>query len=407
MFVVAVDGAVILDENFPNLLLDLAVLRSLNIRVVLVHGAGALVRALAEQYRITPSTVDGTGVTDQQTMDLTLTAANRLTHEILEGLAMVDLHGAAVNAVVAHPLGIYHGIDHQFTGKIQRVETEFLQTLLANDIVPVLPPFGMDGAGHSYRVNSDSVALAVAEALRAVKLLFVTTRDGLIYRGQVLRQILATELAELLKTERKEFLPEQLPKAEAAVAACNAGVPRVHVINGCTNEALLAEVFSNEGVGTLVYSNEYVQIRRAMKKDVRHILALIRQPIEAEELMRRTRADIERAIEDYYIYEIDRNPVGCVALHFYPEQKKAELACLYVKSSHQNQGIGRKLAQFVEAKARELGATQLLALSTQAYTYFQTKLGFVEGTVDDLPPQRREKYEQSGRKSKILIKSLQ
>jgi amino-acid N-acetyltransferase len=406
VFVIAIDGAVVTDENFSNLLLDIAVLRSLNIRVVLVHGAGAQVRALAQERHITPSSVDGTGVTDQPTMEITLTAANRLTHEILEGLSMVDLRGAAVNAVVAHPLGIFHGIDHQYTGKIQRIDADFLQTLLQNNVVPILPPFGIDGAGRSYRLNSDDIAVETAEALKAVKLLFVTTKDGLFFHGQLLRQIMVNDLTRLLQEAPHGFHQDQLPKVKAAITACNAGVPRVHIINGCTNEALLAEVFSNEGIGTLVYANEYVQIRRAMKKDVRHILALIRQPVEAEELMPRTRAEIERTIDDYYIYEIDRNPVGCVALHIYSEEKKAELACLYVKPSHQNQGIGRKLAQFAETKAREAGAQVLFALSTQAYNFFQSKLGFIEGTPNDLPPARREKYESSGRKSKVLIKHL-
>ena len=128
--------------------------------------------------------------------------------------------------------------------------------------------------------------------------------------------------------------------------------------------------------------------------------------VESDELVKRTRATIEKSLGDYFIFEIDKNPVACVALHVYPEQKKGELACLYVSASHENQGIGRKLIQFVENKARELGLSELLTLSTQAFTYFQSKGGFAEGTPDDLPPARREKYEQSGRNSKVLVKKL-
>jgi amino-acid N-acetyltransferase len=115
---------------------------------------------------------------------------------------------------------------------------------------------------------------------------------------------------------------------------------------------------------------------------------------------------IEKQLSDYYIFEIDRNPVGCVALHLYPEQNKGELACLYVSPSHENQGIGRKLIQYVENRAREMGLNELISLSTQAFTYFQSKGGFVEGTPDDLPPARREKYEASGRHSKVLIRKI-
>jgi amino-acid N-acetyltransferase len=406
VFVLALDGAVITDENFPNLLLDVAVLRSLNIQVVLVHGASAQIQALAKQEGIKPSDLDGSGVTDEPTLRLALTAANRLTHEVLEGLAANDLRAACTNAIIAHPLGILQGVDHLFTGKVERVDVELLQGLLAQGVIPVVPPLGFDGEGHTYRVNSDHVAVAVAEALKAVKIIFVTTCDGLFCQGRLIRQVMASDLAKTLAERPQEILPEMLSKATHAVAACAAGIPRVHIINGRVDEGLLAEVFSNEGIGTLIYANEYQQIRRALKKDVRAILQLTKKAVEAEELVKRTRASIERQIQDYYIFEIDNNPVGCVALHVYPEDKKGELACLFVSPSHENQGIGRKLVQFVENKARELGLETLIALSTQAFTYFQSKAGFVEGTPEDLPPARRERYEQSGRRSKILIKKL-
>ena len=189
-------------------------------------------------------------------------------------------------------------------------------------------------------------------------------------------------------------------------AACRAGVQRVHIINGRVDEGLLAEVFSNEGIGTLIYANEYQQIRRAFKKDVRHILALTKNSVASDELIKRPRSSIEKNLNDYYLFEIDKNPVACVALHTYAEQKKGELAFLYVSPSHENQGIGRKLIQFVENRAREMGLNELLTLSTQAFTYFQSKGGFAEGSPDDLPAGRREKYEQSGRKSKVLVKKL-
>lgn len=405
-FVISVDGAIVTGENFPNILLDVAVLRSLSIRVVLVHGAAAQIKILAAEKNIAPSNLDGTGVTDAETLKLALTAANRLTHEILEGLSANDLRAACTNAIIAHPMGIIHGVDHQLTGKVERVDTDLLQTLLAQGIIPVVPPLGFDGDGKTYRVNSDSVALEVARALGAIKLIYITTRDGLLRQGLLIHQTLAADLDHQLAHHKEEFLPEMLSKAQHAAAACHAGIQRVHIINGCVDEGLLAEVFSNEGIGTLVYANEYQQIRRAMKKDVRAIQRLTKNSVESEELVKRTRATIEKQLGDYYIFEIDKNPVACVALHPYPEQGKGELACLYVNVSHENQGIGRKLVQFIENKAKEMGLNEVFALSTQAFTYFQSKAGFVEGTAVELPPARRERYEQSGRNSKILVKKL-
>ena len=406
VFVIGVDGAIVTDENFANILLDVAVLRSLNIRVVLIHGAAAQIKALAEQQGVSASNLDGSGITDAETLKLALTAANRLTHEILEGLSANDLRAACTNAVIAHPVGILQGVDHLFTGKVERVDVELIQTLLASGIVPVVPPLGFDGDGKTYRVNSDGVALAIAEALKAIKLIFIGTGDGLLRQGKLIRQMAVGDLADILAQRKQDLAPESQSKATHAAAACRAGVPRVHVINGRVDEGLLAEVFSNEGIGTLIYANEYQQVRRAMKKDVRHILTLIKNSILAEELLKRNRATIERQLSDYYIFEIDKNPVACVALHTFPEQKKGELACLCVNASHENQGIGRKLISYVEEKARELGLEELLTLSTQAFAYFISKGGFTEGTADDLPPARREKYEQSGRNSKVLVKML-
>jgi amino-acid N-acetyltransferase len=405
-FIIEVDGAIVTDENFGNILLDVAVLRSLNIRVVLVHGASAQIKALGEERNLKPSNLDGTGVTDADTLQLALTAANRLTHEILEGLAANDLRAASPNAIVAHPMGIIQGVDHLFTGKVERVDTDLLQMLLNQGVIPVIPPLGFDGDGKTYRVNSDGVAVAVADALKATKLIFITEQDGLSHNGELIRQMLVAELQKLLQQNAAGFRPEILSKAQHAVAACSAGVQRVHIINGRVDEGLLAEVFSNEGIGTLIYANEYQQIRAAKKKDIRAIQILTKKAVESDELVRRTRLMIEKNLSDYYIFEIDKNPVACVALHIYPEQSKGELACLYVNPSHENQGIGRKLIQFIEAKAKEMNLNELITLSTQAFTYFQSKGGFIEGSPDDLPPPRREKYDQSGRNSKVLLKKL-
>jgi amino-acid N-acetyltransferase len=405
-FVLAVDGAIVTAENFATLLLDVAVLRSLNIRVVLVHGASAQIKALAEKQGAKVSNADGTGITDAATLQIAMDAANRLSHEILEGLATNDLRGACTNAIIAHPLGILQGVDHLFTGKVERVDVELLQTLLAQGIVPVIPPLGFDGDGKTYRVNSDGVAVAVAEALKAVKLMFITPQDGILVQGRLVRQMLLADFESVLALQKSDIAPDQVSKATHAVAACKAGIPRVHVINGTVEEGLLAEVFSNDGVGTLIYANEYQQVRRALKKDIRAIQLLTKQAVEAEELVRRSRASIEKNLGDYFIFEIDKNPVACVALHIFTEQKKGELACLYVHPSHENRGVGRKLIQFVENRAKELNLNELITLSTQAFTYFQSKGGFSEGTPDDLPPARREKYDQSGRNSKVLVKKL-
>jgi amino-acid N-acetyltransferase len=405
-FIIAVDGGIVTDENFANILVDFALLRSLNIRVVVVHGAAEQIKALAQKQNVQPSNLDGTGVTDAATLQLAIEAANRVTHEILGGLSANDLGAAATNAVFTVPLGIIHGVDHLFTGKVERIDTTLLEPLLNQGIVPVLSPIGFSTEGKAYRVNSDNVAVAVAIALKAAKLIFITPQDGLQYNGQLIRHLVVTDLQKLLQSGSGGFAPEMVSKASHAATACSAGVPRVHIVNGREDEALLAEVFSNEGTGTLIYANEYEQIRPARKKDIRAMQQLTQKAVEAEELIRRTRSEMEKNLSEYYLFEIDKNPVACVSLHVYPGQQKGELASLYVDPSHGHQGIGQKLMRFIEDKAREMGLSELIALSTQTFTYFELKGGFVEGAVEDLPPVRREKYHQSGRNSRVLIKKL-
>jgi amino-acid N-acetyltransferase len=430
VFVIAIDGAIVDDENFRNLLLDIALLRSLNIHVALVHGAGHQIRHLAERMQQTPSNIDGTGVTDAATLQLALIAANRVSHDLLEGLSANDLRGAVSNCLVAHPAGILHGVDYQMTGRVERVDTELLHALMQQEIVPVIPPVGCDGEGHSYRLNSDAVAVEVARALQAVKLIYLTTFEGvpkIMGNGEwgmgkedsasasfpiphspfpIYKQLSVEEAENILKKHRADVPLQLLSKLEQAVRAARGGVPRVHIIDGRVEEGLLAEVFSNEGVGTLIHANEYQAIRKAHRKDARMIFNLIQASIENDELVRRTRTEIERQIDDFFVFEVDRNPVACAALHLYPAENQAELACVCVDARYENQGIGGKLMQYAESVARTKGVAELFCLSTQAFNFFQQKGGFLPGTPDDLPPPRRERYERSGRRSLVLKKRL-
>lgn len=405
-FVIAVDGEVAASPNFPNILIDLAVLRSLSIRVVVVHGASWQIEELARSRGVTLSNADGTGVSDAPTLQVSIDAAIRLTNEIMEGLSAVDLRAAYLNAIIAHPAGILGGTDFQFTGKVERVDTKALKLLLEEGIVPVVPPLGFDGEGRTYRVNSDAIAVEVAEALQATKIIFLVAPSAFANAAWLPRLLSIGETDEVIRRHRLEGPAGLISKLESGARACRQGVPRAHLLDGGINEALLTEIFSHEGFGTMVYSNEYQQIRRIFKKDVRGVMALIRQSVKSEELVGRTRNDILEHIEDYWILEVDRQPVACVALHVYPVEKVGELACLYVSKTHENQGHGRKLMGFIENLAKEKGLTRLFALSTQAFMYLQQKGGYGEAPAETLPAARYEKYAQSGRNSKVLVKHL-
>ncbi|MEQ1858598.1 MAG: amino-acid N-acetyltransferase [Chthoniobacteraceae bacterium] len=405
IFVVAVDGEIAASPNFANILLDLAVLRSLNIKVVLIHGAGHQIEQLAAERGAAITSADGTGIIDDATLKLSLEAATNVMNEIMQGLTSVDLRAAYANVIISHPAGILGGVDFQHLGRVERIDTQALELFLNQGIIPLIPPIGFDGEGRTFRVNSDAVAVEVAEALRAMKVIFLTGGDGLVVGGEIVRQLSMAEAEDFAKKKRALVAPRLLSKLEHAARACRQGIPRVHLLNGNVNEALLAEVFSPDGIGTMIYSNEYQQIRRMFKKDVRAVMTLIRESIANEELASRTRTDILAQLEDYWVLEIDRNIVACAAIHLYPAQKKAELACLYVAKAAEGQGYGRKLMAFTEQLAAEKGMRHIFALSTQAFNYFQQKGGYAEVTPEELPPERRKKYDASGRNSKVLQKA--
>jgi amino-acid N-acetyltransferase len=405
--VIAVDGAVAASENFPNILLDLAVLRSLSVRVVLVHGASHQIEELAKKRGIPVTNSDGTGITNDSTLEIAIDAAIRLTNGIMEGLSAVDLRAAYSNAIIAHPAGILGGTDQLFTGRVERVDNHALELLLKEGITPVIPPLGFDGEGRTYRVNSDGIALEVAEALHAAKIIFLGADEVVGGKNPLPRQLSIDESEELIKKLRASNGSAGLiSKLENAARACRGGVPRAHLLDGRINEALLTEIFSHEGSGTMIYSNEYQQIRRIFKKDVRAVMSLIRQSVEDEEIARRTRTDILSRIEDYWILEVDRTPIACVALHIDKENSLSEMACLYVSKAHENKGFGRKLMAFAENLAKEKGVDRIYALSTRAVNYLQQKGGYAETDAEILPEQRRIRYEGSGRNSKILVKEL-
>ncbi|KIE59023.1 N-acetylglutamate synthase [Methylacidiphilum kamchatkense Kam1] len=408
VFVIAIDGAIAASENFPNLVLDLAVLRSVAIKVVLVHGIAHQLKQLSLLLHTDLSDTTGIGITDQKTHELSLIASSKVTFQILEALSASDLRACATNAIIAHPFGIVSGVDYQLTGRINKIDVPFIEYLLQKNIIPVIGPIGFDGEGKSYRINSDAVAQCMAEALHAEKLIYLTTYPGILdNEGNLIRELDVQAAQEFHKNFSKSQ-PEQLrSKLEHAIHACKNGVNRVHIIDGRMDEALLSEIFSNTGIGTMIYANQYESIRPARKKDIGAILKLIQEPIESDEILPRKAVDIARDLQSYYVFELDKQIVGCMAVYPYPKTSQAELACLSVAKSHENQGIGRKMIHYAEKLASQQGFKQLFLLSTRAYVYFMQKGGFKEADPSILPLERKIKYEKTGRNSKVLYKPLQ
>jgi amino-acid N-acetyltransferase len=407
IFVIALDGSIVADDNFANLITDVAVLRSLGIKVVLVHGIGQQIEELAKLRNVAITDSIGTGVTDAATLDLAVRASARVTHLVIEGLTANGLKAALTNSIRAMPLGILRGVDHQFTGRVDRVDRDFIQQLITSGVVPVVNPIGFDRDGRPLRVNSDLLAAELAEALQATKIVYFSPYLGLEINGEVQHDISVDTLRKVIDTKPDSINEPMRSKAAHAVKAIDTGTPRIHLLDGRELDGLLAEIFSNEGVGTLIYGNEYQQIRQATKRDVRAIYNLTRSGMKREELLARSQQAIEKNIDDFYVFEIDENLTACISLRIYADDpKKAEIGSLYVMPFYHNRGIGQKMVDFACLKAKELGARQVVALSTQAYSFFTSVCGFDDADKDVLPESRLKSYEESGRNSKILIKRV-
>jgi amino-acid N-acetyltransferase len=405
-FVVLLEGEVLESENFPNVLMDLAVLNSLSIRVVLVYGVRQQMREMASRQGITLSSHDGIGPTDDATLQIAIDATARVSSLLMQHLTTVNLQTALTNAVIAHPAGVIGGRDLLHTGTIDRVEEHMLQALIDKDMIPIVAPLGYDRVGRTVRLNSAAVACQVAVELKAAKLLFVVTDPFLQEGERPLRQLSVAEAKALADQLPKDDGPARAHHLRTAARACESGVPRVHFVDGRLDEALLGELFSNEGVGTMIYADAYQQIRPAKRTDIPAILSMIQQSVNDQELVMRNRQEIRERLQDYFVLEVDGNLLGLVAVHHYPEEKLAEIGCLYIRKSHEGRGYGSRLVSYAEKRARDLKAERLFALSTQAYNYFEHKLGFDPWDAAELPTVRRLKLEKSGRNSKVMIKGL-
>lgn len=406
IFVIALDGSVVAHENFSNVLTDLAVLKSLNIKVVLVHGIGQQIKELAESKNTQITDPYGEGPTDDATLQLAIEASGQVTHLIQEGLTENNLKCAQTNALRGVPIGILKGKDQKLTGKVDKIDLQFINTLLEKDIVPLINPIIFDREGHSLRANSDLLASELALALQASKLIYLTSEPGLSIAGQILMNIPLTELEKLITKNLKAINERIRSKARFAAQTLGAGTPRAHILDGRVFGGLLTEIFDKVGLGTMIHANEYQQIRKARKKDISTIFSITKNAARTEALRYRTRLSIERNIAHFFVYEVDESIIACASLVPLGKSKSAELSSVLVQPFYQGKGVGKKLVEFGLHLAKEQKLKKVIALSTQTSSFFKEVCQFKEGKLTDLPSSYREEIRENGRSSKILVKPI-
>ncbi len=409
-FVIVFDGEAALHPNFANIIHDIALLHSLGVRLVLLHGARPQIAQRLTSAGIESSYHAGVRITDSAALELVKDASGNLRADIEAllsmGLPNSPMQGASIqvcggNVLTAKPMGVVDGIDFQRTGRVRRVDAAAINRHLDSGFIMLLSPLGYSPTGEVFNLALEDVAVHTAAALGADKLLMFSKAQGVFRDGELLRQCRLSETRELLRSGLDE---EQARWLETARQACNAGVPRSQIISYAEDCALLQELFTHDGSGTLVAPDDYELCRTATIDDVGGILELI-EPLEREGvLVKRSRELLETEIDRFRLLVRDGRIIACAALYAYPEQSSGELACIVTHPDYRGGERGARLLAELEQQARAEGLRQLFVLTTQTAHWF-IEQGFQEASLDSLPPERKSLYNLQ-RNSKVFAKAL-
>ena len=412
-FVIAFGGEVVADGKFVELTHDFNLLAALGIRLVLVHGARPQIEQHLAKNNLGDKYHQGIRMTDAETMQCVKEAVGRVRVEIEALLSMglanspmanADIRVAGGNFITAQPIGIISGVDLMHTGSVRKVDVAALNDRMDFGEVVLLSPLGYSPTGEVFNVTLEDVATATAIALDADKLVFLMDTDGVQdKKGNLLKELTIIQAQAVLSGKRK--LPDDVGMyLPCAIRACEAGVARTHLISRHTDGAVLQELFSDEGIGTMVVESTLNTLRAATIEDVGGILHLLRPLEAAGVLVRRNRELLEREIARFVVLEHDHRIVGCAALYPFPDEAAAELACLAVDAQCRDRGYGQFILDHMIGIAKTQGLKKLFVLTTRTAHWFIER-GFNEADVSALPAQKKSLYNYQ-RKSKVFVRKI-
>ncbi len=421
-FVVGIAGEAIAAGKLPNLAQDLAMIQSMGVKIVLVHGFRPQVNEQLRAKGHEPKYSKGIRITDSVALDCAQEAAGQLRYEIeaafSQGLPNTPMAGSTVrvisgNFITARPVGIVDGVDFQHSGLVRKVDTAGIMRTLDFGAMVLLSPFGFSPTGEAFNLTMEELATSVAVALQADKLIFLTEVPGIRSDPTLPASDdnpIDTELPLAAAQKLLRELPPALLPSDTAfylqhcVRACQGGVERSHILPFAVDGALLLEIYVHDGIGTMIVDEKLESLREATGDDVSGIVQLI-EPFEQDgTLVKRSRTEIERDAGNYTIIEHDGVIFACAALYPYPEAKTAEMAALTVSPAVQGQGDGERVLKRIEQRAKAAGLDSIFVLTTRTMHWF-IKRGFVQVDADWLPDARKRKYNWD-RKSQVLVKKL-
>lgn len=412
-FVVMFGGEAVIDHDFPHLVQDLALVHSLGVRLVLVHGSKPQIERRMRERKIPLRFAGDVRITDRATMSCVEDAVGHIRGRV-EGLFSMGLPSspmenarlrvASGNFVTARPRGVRDGVDFQFTGGVRRIDADAIRQRLDSGAIVLVSPLGYSPTGEIFNLQSHEVAAATAAALAADKLVGLVEGKGVVdRRNRPVAQITPGE-AEELAVSGKHLHADTRKHLAAAARACRDGVRRTHLVERRVDGAVLQELFTREGRGTLVTQEQYEGIRSAHTEDIPGILQLLGPLEDAGFLVRRSRETLEHEIDRFVVVERDGLVIGTAGLEPFADEKCGELYCLAVSPRYRESGRGEQLVEYVVDRARAMGLERLFVLTTQTAHFFRER-GFVPASVRALPTARRERYDHR-RRSKVLFREL-
>jgi len=414
-FVIAFGGEVVADGKFVELTHDFNLLAALGIRLVLVHGARPQIEQHLSKNNISGSYHQGVRMTDAETMQCVKEAVGRVRVEIEALLSMglanspmanADIRVAGGNFITAQPIGVINGVDLMHTGSVRKVDVAALNDRMEFGEVVLLSPLGYSPTGEVFNVTLEDIATATAIALDADKLVFLMDTDGVQDKqGGLLRELTVAQARAALSANSKNKLPDDINLfLPCAIRACEAGVARTHLISRHIDGSVLQELFSDEGIGSMVVESTLNTLRDASIEDVGGILQLLRPMEEQGILVRRSRELLEREIEQFVVLEHDHRIVGCAALYPFPDEASAELACLAVDAQYRDHGYGEAILNHMVGVAKSQSMKKLFVLTTRTAHWFLER-GFVAAEVTALPAQKKTLYNYQ-RRSKVFVRKI-
>jgi len=417
IFVLKIEDSLLSMPLFPMLMKDVIQLHDIGIKIIIVTGTRSTIDRNLKQAGRKTLFIDGVRITPLEIMSHVKLAAMEVAENVISCLAAEGANGIMGNWIRARSLGVCDGIDFQWTGQVEKIQSDIIHKLLDQQFIPVMYNIGFNTTGKCYNVNSNHIARHLCMSLDVAKLFFIGNDEGIkaegltipsetqIHSNGTVSNLDLSQVADILAADRKKlpFQDQDYLENALKVTSGRGGVNRVHIICGNREGSLLNEVFSSMGGGTMIYRNKYARIRQSRSEDIPAILQLLDEYVKQGNLVIRTSGQIAERLKHYYVYEVDQVVHGCCALYEL-DNNWGELGAIAVNPSCKSKGVGRKMMQYLIEKAENKGLKTLFLLTTQAADWFY-EFGFIQTVPNDLPESRRAGYN-TRRNSRVLILKL-